>query len=47
MEKGETLDTIWEVPDDLWAEIQPLVLKLDPPSPRGANVPIQDLCSMA
>lgn len=35
MEKGETLDTIWEVPDDLWAEIQPLILKLDPPKPTG------------
>jgi hypothetical protein len=24
MEKGEQLDTIWEVPDDLWEEIEPI-----------------------
>lgn len=35
MEKGETLDTIWEVPDDLWAEIEPIILELDPPKDTG------------
>jgi putative transposase len=35
MEKGEQLDTIWEVPDDLWEEIEPIILELDSPKPTG------------
>ncbi len=35
MEKGTILDTIWEVPDDLWEEIGPVVLEMDPPKPTG------------
>ena len=35
MEKGETLDTIWEVPDDLWEQIQPMIWELDPPKHTG------------
>jgi putative transposase len=35
MEKGEELDTIWKVPDDLWEEIEPIILELDPPKPTG------------
>ena len=35
MSKQETLDTIWEVPDDLWEEIKPLIKELDPPKPTG------------
>ena len=35
MGKGETLDTIWEVPDDLWEEIEPLIWELDPPKRTG------------
>jgi len=35
MEKRETLDTIWAVPDDLWEEIEALLLALDPPKARG------------
>ncbi len=31
MEKGEKLDTLWEVPDDLWEGIEPIVWELDPP----------------
>jgi putative transposase len=35
MEKGEKLDTIWEVPDELWEEIESLIMELDPPKPTG------------
>jgi len=35
MRKQENLDTIWEVPDELWAEIEPVILELAPPKPRG------------
>ena len=37
MGKSETLPTIWEVPDDLWERIEPVILELDPPRRRGAN----------
>tara|TARA_Y100000310_G_C20215312_1_gene593255 strand:+ start:17 stop:379 length:363 start_codon:yes stop_codon:yes gene_type:complete len=35
MEKRQALETIWEVPDELWEEIEPLVLEMDPPSHTG------------
>jgi putative transposase len=35
VEKGTILDTIWEVPDDLWEEIEPIILELDSPKPTG------------
>jgi putative transposase len=35
MEKGEKLDTLWEVPDDLWEEIEPIIWELDPPKYPG------------
>ena len=35
MAKQELLDTLWEVPDDLWAEIAPLIAELDPPKSMG------------
>lgn len=35
MEKGEKLDTLWEVPDDLWEEIEPIIWELDPPKHTG------------
>lgn len=35
MEKGEKLDTIWAVPDDLWEEIESIIMELDPPKPTG------------
>ena len=36
MSKNTTaLPTIWEVPDELWAVLQPLLDKHDPPKPRG------------
>ena len=35
MKKGETLDTIWEVPDELWERIEPIILEEDPPKARG------------
>lgn len=33
--KTEVLDTIWEVDDDLWAIIEPLLLKRYPPKSTG------------
>jgi putative transposase len=35
MEKDGELDTIWEVPDDLWAEVEPIILAMDPPKATG------------
>ena len=35
MGKRETLPTIWEVPDDLWERIEPVLLELDPPKKQG------------
>ena len=35
MENSEQLDTIWEVPDDLWEEIEPIIWELDPPRHTG------------
>ena len=35
MSTEETLDTIWEVPDELWERIEPIVLEEDPPKTRG------------
>ena len=35
MGKGETLPTIWEIPDDLWERIKPVILELDLPKARG------------
>ena len=35
MGKQRTMDTIWEVPDELWKEIEPLLLAADPPKSTG------------
>lgn len=35
MAEQELLDTLWEVPDDLWAEIAPLIAELDPSKSTG------------
>ena len=35
MSKQDSLETIWEVPDDLWEEIEPLIRELDPSKPTG------------
>ena len=35
MGKQETLETIWEVPDELWERIEPIILEEDPPKARG------------
>ncbi len=35
MGNGETLDTIWEVPDHLWEQIWLVILEMDPPKARG------------
>ena len=35
MRNRETLDTIWEVPDELWELIEPVILERDPPKARG------------
>ena len=31
----ETLETIWEAPDELWERIEPIILEEDPPKARG------------
>lgn len=31
----ESLPTIWRVPDELWREIEPILLELDPPANTG------------
>ena len=35
MEQEEPLPTIWEVTDELWAQISPVVRELDPPKATG------------
>ena len=35
MGKRETLPTIWEIPDDLWERIEPVILELDQPKAKG------------
>lgn len=34
-EKEETTTDIWEVPDELWKRIEPLILEFDPPKDTG------------
>ena len=36
--KSAILPTIGEVPDDLWEQIHPVILEMDPPRPTGRNV---------
>ena len=33
--KSETLPIIWEIPDDLWEQIYPFILEMDPPKATG------------
>lgn len=35
MDKRSELGTIWEVPDDLWERIEPIIAELDPPKATG------------
>src|SRR5438093_887720 len=35
MATAEPLDTIWEVPDELWRRIEPILLADAPPKPTG------------
>jgi len=35
MEEQQPLGTIWEIPDDLWEKIQPVLLAADPPKATG------------
>ena len=37
MGKQETLETIWEVPDELWERVEPIILEEDPPRPGAAS----------
>ena len=39
MEKHETLGTIWEVPDELWEQIEPSLWNWTRLNPEVANVP--------
>ena len=47
MGKQETLETIWEVPDELWERIEPIILEEDPPKPGAASALTHDRCSTA
>ena len=33
--KSDTLPTVWEIPDDLWKQIHPVILEMDPPKSTG------------
>ena len=33
--KKKSLPTIWEVPDELWKRMAPLILEMDPPKDTG------------
>ena len=35
MKKKKVLPTIWEVPDELWLRMEPLILENDPPKETG------------
>ena len=35
MGRNERLDTIWEVPDHFWEQIEPVIMELDPPRSKG------------
>jgi putative transposase len=35
MGKQGIMDTIWEVPDELWEQVGPVLLELDPPKATG------------
>ena len=35
MGRSETLPTIWEIPDDLWEQVHPVILQMDPPKLTG------------
>ena len=47
MGKQETLDTIWEVPDELWDRVEAIILEEDPPRPGAASALTPDRCSTA
>ena len=35
VEKQELLESIWKVPDDLWEEIESIIMEIDPPKHTG------------
>lgn len=35
MGEAQPLETIWEIPDDVWEKIQPVILAVDPPKATG------------
>ena len=35
MVEWKPLPTIWDVPDDLWERIGPVILEMDPPKSKG------------
>ena len=35
MKKKKPMPTIWEVPDELWERMEPLILEMDPPKETG------------
>ena len=38
MGKRELLPTIWEILDDLWDQINPVILEMDPPKSTGREL---------
>ena len=37
MGRSWTLPTIWEIPDDLWEQVHPAILEMDPPKATGCK----------
>jgi len=35
MREAQPLETIWEIPDDLWEKIEPVILEGNPPKATG------------
>ena len=35
MRQVEPLETIWEIPDDLWEKVEPVILEGTPPKTTG------------
>lgn len=33
--EGKPLETLWEIPDNLWVRVEPVILRFDPPKATG------------
>ena len=45
MRQVEPLETIWEIPDDLWEKVEPVILEGTPPKPPRSGLVQPLLCS--